>query len=235
MIDHDLRERILTAPQSFLADPEIMRALIAANDDNLDENIIDLRSLAVERLSQRLGELENAHRNVIIAAHDNLAGTNRLHRAILQMLDAGSFEDLLTALEQEVGPTLRLDCLRLVLETDPNDAFKDEDLAALAKHDKVLILAEPGFIDKYIAAGRKTSLRKVTLRSAIAASSQLYQGQEISIGSEALLALNFGTGHPPGLLVMGATENSHFKPSQGTDLLEFFAQTFERVMLRWLP
>ena len=47
MIDHDLRERILTAPQSFLADPEIMRALIAANDDNLAENIIDLRSLAV--------------------------------------------------------------------------------------------------------------------------------------------------------------------------------------------
>ena len=133
MIDHDLRERILTAPQSLLADPEIMRALIAANDDNLAENIIDLRSLAVERLSQRLGELENAHRNVIIAAHDNLAGTNRLHRAILQMLDAGSFEDLLTALEQEVGPTLRLDCLRLVLETDPNDAFERRGFGSLGE------------------------------------------------------------------------------------------------------
>ena len=234
MIDIDLRDRILSAPQTLLADPEIIRALIAANDESLDENIVDLRYLAMDRLSLRLSEFEDAHRNTITAAHDNLASTNRLHRAILQMLDAASFEELLTALHEEVGPTLHLGCWRLVLETDPKEALADEDLAALAKHGKVLVLAEPGFVNKYIAAGSKSSLRKVTLRRVIAASKPLYETQDQAIKSEALLSLNFGKEHLPGLLAMGSSDASHFKPSQGTELLDFLANVFERTMHRWL-
>jgi uncharacterized protein YigA (DUF484 family) len=54
------------------------------------------------------------------------------------------------------------------------------------------------------------------------------------INSEAILKLDFGPGRLPGMLVMGAEDPHQFKPSQGTDLLGFFAGVFERQMRRWL-
>ena len=36
------------------------------------------------------------------------------------------------------------------------------------------------------------------------------------------------------MLVMGAEDPHQFKPTQGTDLLAFFAGVFERTMRRWL-
>ena len=35
-------------------------------------------------------------------------------------------------------------------------------------------------------------------------------------------------------LVLGAEDPHQFKPTQGTDLLAFFAGVFERTMRRWL-
>ena len=56
-------------------------------------------------------------RSVIAAAYENLAGTNQVHRAILQMLDPLSFEDFLKTMAGDVAQTLRVDCVRLVLES----------------------------------------------------------------------------------------------------------------------
>jgi hypothetical protein len=36
------------------------------------------------------------------------------------------------------------------------------------------------------------------------------------------------------MLVLGAEDPHQFKPTQGADLLAFFADVFERVMRRWL-
>ena len=54
------------------------------------------------------------------------------------------------------------------------------------------------------------------------------------IRSEACLRLDFGKGRLPGMLMMGAEDPHQFAPSQGTDLLGFFAGVFERAMRRWL-
>jgi uncharacterized protein YigA (DUF484 family) len=48
------------------------------------------------------------------------------------------------------------------------------------------------------------------------------------------LRLDFGAGRLPGMLVMGAEDPHQFNPSQGVDLLAFFAGVFERSMRRWL-
>ena len=54
------------------------------------------------------------------------------------------------------------------------------------------------------------------------------------VRSEACLRLDFGQGRLPGMLVMGSEDPNMFTPQQGTDLLSFFANTFERTMRRWL-
>lgn len=229
MIEQDLRDRILAKPEMILEDRDLMRALIAANERAMGTNIVDLRGVAMERLEGRLDRLEDTHRSVIAAAYENLAGTNQVHRAILQMLDPLTFEEFLVSLANDVAPTLRLDCVRLVLESAQNP-----DDPSLRKLGDVLYVAEPGFIADYVAGGKNLSLRPVTLRATQPASDALYGERAVPIRSEALMRLDFGKGRLPGMLVMGSEDPHHFKPTQGTDLLAFFAGVFERTMRRWL-
>jgi uncharacterized protein YigA (DUF484 family) len=229
MIEQDMRDRIIAEPESVLEDLDVMRALIAANERTMGTNIVDLRGIAMERLETRLDRLEDTHRSVIAAAYENLAGTNQVHRAILQMLDPLSFQEFLQSLAGDVAQTLRVDSIRLVLES-----VQSADDPALRKLGEVLYVAEPGFIADYIAGGRNVPLRPVTLRQVAPQSDVLYGEKAGWVRSEALLRLDFGNGRLPGMLVMGSEDPHHFKPTQGTDLLAFFAGVFERTMRRWL-
>ncbi|MBL4916149.1 DUF484 family protein [Szabonella alba] len=229
MIEQDLRDRIIAAPETILEDRDVMRALIAANERAMGSNIVDLRGIAMERLESRLDRLEDTHRSVIAAAYENLAGTNQVHRAILQLLDPLGFEDFLRSLGTEVAQTLRVDCIRLVLES-----VQSSDDPALRRLGDVLYVAEPGFIADYVAGGRNVSLRPVTLRQVVPQSDALYGEKAGFVQSEALMRLDFGKGRLPGMLALGSEDPHHFKPAQGTDLLAFFAGVFERTMRRWL-
>ncbi|MFT4150132.1 MAG: DUF484 family protein [Paracoccaceae bacterium] len=224
----ELRDRIITRPELILEDPDLMNALIAANERAMGSNIVDLRGIAMERMEARLDRLEDTHRSVIAAAYENLAGTNQVHRAILQMLDPLSFEEFLKNLTGDVAQTLRVDCVRLVLESVQNT----ED-PALRRLGEVLFVAEPGFVAGYLTGGRNVPTRPVTLRQ-VQPDCALYGDRVRRIGSEALMKLDFGQGRLPGLLVFGAEDPHQFKSAHGTDLLAFLAGVFERTMRRWL-
>ena len=70
-----VREQILQDPARVLEDRDIMRALISADEASRGGNVVDLRTIALERLEARLDRLEDTHRHVIAAAYDNLAST----------------------------------------------------------------------------------------------------------------------------------------------------------------
>lgn len=226
---NQLRDRIIRDPEVVLEDRDVMRALIAANERAMGGNVVDLRGVAMERLEARLDRLEDTHRSVIAAAYENLAGTNLIHRAALSMLDPLSFEDFLRNLGTEVAEILRVDSLRLVLES-----LHSENDPALRHLGDVLCVAEPGFVHEYMRAGRNGQPRAVVLRQALPSSDAVHGAKAEWIRSEALMRLDFGEGRLPGMLVMGAEDPHQFKPSQGTDLLAFFAGVFERAMRRWL-
>lgn len=225
----DLREKIIADPDVILADQDVMRALIAANDSGLGGNIVDLRGIAMDRLEDRLDRLEDTHRSVIAAAYENLAGTNQVHRAILRMLDPTDFATFLQDLDGEVSEILRVDAVRLVLES-----VQDDKAANVKSLGQVLVTTEPGFVDDYMAQGRNVPARQVSLRQVQPNTETVYGQAANWIRSEACLRLDFGPGRLPGMLVLGAEDPHHFKPTQGTDLLAFFSGVFERAMRRWL-
>lgn len=228
-IEDKIREAIISQPDVILDDSDVMQALIAANEKAMGGNIVDLRGIAMERLETRLDRLEDTHRSVIAAAYENLAGTNQIHRAILRMLDPHEFEEFLRNLGGEVAEILRVDTIKLVLES-----VQSENDPAVQRLGDVLSVAEPGFIDRYLTQGRGGTVRQVTLRSVQDASEQVYGPNAEWIRSEACLKLDFGPGRLPGMLVMGAEDPHMFGPQQGTDLLGFFTGVFERSMRRWL-
>lgn len=229
LMDADLRDRIISDPAVLLDDADIMRALVAANDRAMGNNVVDLRGIAMERLEARLDRLEDTHRSVIAAAYENLAGTNQIHRAVLRMLEPVRFEVFLRDLGGEVAEILRVEAVRLVIEAqDPGDD------PAVRRVDSVLTVERPGFVDDYIARGRSQPARQVTLRQIRPEYGSVYGDKSDFIRSEACLRLDFGQGRLPGMLVLGSEDPHQFTPQQGTDLLGFFAGVFERAMRRWL-
>lgn len=229
MIEAELRDRILASPEILLEDREVMNALVAANERAMGSNVVDLRSIAMEQLENKLNRLEDTHRSVIAAAYENLVGTNQIHRVILQLLEPLSFEEFLSALGGPILETLRVDCLRLVLESR-----QEEDFSSLRKLDGLLVITEPGFVDDYTSSNRLGAARSVTLRQINPDSSEIYGTQAEDIRSEALMRLDFGEGRLPGLLALGSENPHQFRASQGGDLLAFLAGAFERIMRRYL-
>jgi uncharacterized protein YigA (DUF484 family) len=228
-ISRDLRDLILSEPEAILEDRDVMSALVSAHDRAMGTNVIDLRGIAMQRMESRLARLEDTHRSVIAAAYENLAGTNQVHRAILHLLDPVSFEAFLAVLGGDVAQTLRVDCVRLVLESR-----ETADDPALRRLGQTLCVTEAGFIDSYVEAGRNALPRQVTLRQTMPESNRIYAERSGWIRSEALLRLDLGPGRLPGLLVLGAEDPHRFKSAHGTDLLAFFGSVFERSMRRWL-
>jgi len=185
----------------------------------------------MQRLEDRLDRLEDTHRSVIAAAYENLAGTNQVHRAILQLLDPGSFEDFLTLLASDVARTLRVDAVRLVLETVQEDGGNDPAVRRLGD---VLQVGPRGMVNGYMTHGRGIASRPVVLRAVTPLAGTVYGTRSADIRSEAVMRLDLGKGRLPAMLVFGSDDPHMFKPLHGTDLLAFFAGVFERLTRRWL-
>lgn len=229
LLGDEFRERIIADPDVILSDRDVMRALVAANERMMGSNVVDLRGIAMERLEQRLDRLEDTHRSVISAAYENLAGTNAIHRAVLQLLEPTDFESFLKVLGTEFAEALQLQSVKLVLETLQPD--RDPVLTRLGD---VLVTAEPEFIRAYLTLGRDLPVRRVTLRQVTPESDVIYGERTGWIRSEACLTLELGPGRLPGMLVLGSEDPHQFRPAQGSDLLGFLCDVFERTMRRWL-
>ena len=220
----DWRDRVMTDPDLILEDRDLMRALIAANERTMGKNIVDLRGLAMERLETRLDRLETTHRSVIAAAYENLAGTNQIHRAVLRLLERDGFTELLDALHDDVTQILRVDALRLALESAGGGQVPHDALAVVP----------PGFLDAYLTGGRDVPVRDVTLRQCDPAAAEIFGEAGAAMRSEAALRLDLGPRRGRAALLMACEDPHHFAPNQGVDLLTFFGGVLERLLRRHL-
>lgn len=228
-IEDALRAKIIARPDVILDDKDVMRALVAANERIMGDNIVDLRGIAMDRLESRLDRLEDTHRSVIAAAYENVAGTNQIHRAILKSLEADTLTDFVTHLKTDIGETLRVDAIQLVLESDQNDSTMP-----VTDVENGILRRAPGAVDAYVSQGRGGISRQVTLRYADHGDTEVFGQEAGQIRSEACLKLDLGADRLPGLLVLGSKDAEMFGPQQGTDLLMFFTGVVERVLRRWV-
>lgn len=212
----EVKPAILRDPSLILDDRELMEALIAASGEG-GRNVVDLRGALVSRLETRLGLLEEAHRTVLAAAYENLAGAAQLHRAVLLLLDRDERAPFLEALLAETPEMLAVDAARLCVET--------EDDAPLGGADRVLAMP-PGGLDAYVALGEVLGRPRVWLRPTPAEAELVWGEDAARLRSEALIALD--AGGVRAMLAFGAEDPLRFGPDQGGDLLTFFGGVVER-------
>lgn len=218
-----LRAAILRDPALVLDDAGLMAALIEASGGE-SRNVVDLRGALVRRLEERLARLEQAHRSVIAAAYENLAGAGQVHRAALLMLDAATPEAFLRALLADATEILALDHARLALEPGAQ-------LAGGADDPRVVAMPEGG-IDAYLDLDDAPGRDGVWLRAAPPEADVIFGDAASMIGSEALILLEM-LGRRA-LLAFGAEDARRFSPEHGVDLVAFLGGVVARTLPRFL-
>lgn len=183
--------------------------------------VVDLRQVLVERLRGEVAALTRDRDALVGTSRTNLVAQQRVHAAVLDLMDAASFEQFVATITADLGPRLELDAVALCVEsTAPNRTLPMAGLRLLAVGD----------VDRLIGPG--TAVR---LRPEVAAERAIYgRAASFLVKSDALLRLGASPAAPTGLLALGAREPGHFRPGQGTELLRFLAGAIESTMRAWL-
>lgn len=225
--DAPLKARIVEEPSLVLDDPTVMQALLDAADGGA-RNVVDLRGALVSRLESRLEKAEKAHRSVIAAAYEALAGAAQVHRAVLLMMEQRALPDLLKAMLVDAPETLAVDSARLCMEVE------DDAVPLLPPAVARRVVALPtGAIPAYVALGDTPDREGVWLRRTPSEAELVYGGEAAGLRSEALIRLDLGRSGPA-MLAFAAEDPTRFSPEHGVDLVLFLQGAAERLLRRAL-
>ena len=230
-MDDKLREEILAKAPEILNDETLLRALIGASDKNLGSKIVDLRSVAMQKMDGELKKLKRSNQQVIATAYENLVGMKQVHQVVLKSLEQNNFDEFITNLDTEACNILRVDCIKIGLET--HSSLQNTDKYEL-KLSKLLDLYPINFVDTYISQGKNNSPDDVVLRPTPKGSEQLYGKLSKNLKSEGCIKLKIGNKKIIGILALASKEREKFTAQQGVELLKFMGSVFERRISHWL-
>ena len=230
-MDNKLREEILTKAHEILNDEILLKALIGANDKNLGGKIVDLRSVAMQKMDGELKKLKRSNQQVIATAYENLVGMKQVHQVVLKSLEQNNFDEFITNLDTEACNILRVDCIKIGLETHSSLQNNEKYDSKLSK---LLDLYPVNFVDTYISQGENNNTDDVILRPTPKGSEQLYGKVSKNLKSEGCIKLRIGNKKIIGILALASKEREKFTAQQGVELLKFMGSVFERRISHWL-
>ncbi|MGO1119832.1 DUF484 family protein [Rhodovibrionaceae bacterium A322] len=193
----------------------------ARSQASTQSGVLDLQLAMVERLRAQKSQLEKERDALVLTSRSNAAAQDKVQRAVLLLLSAGSFEQLIDYVINDLADLLDLDVVTLCVE-------QDDDRLASREVGGVLRLPA-GKIDSLLAPNQH-----LRLQGDIMGDTEIFGVSAALVGSQALAKLTLSPSSPPVLLALGARQIDHFDESQGTDLLQFLAQALEFMLRSWL-
>jgi uncharacterized protein len=195
--------------------------LLRAPSRELGEGVFDFQHFHVERLRQDLARLNVEHRTLIAASRGTLASQGRVHKAVLAILAAGSFEQLLQTITTDMAMLLDVDIVTIGVESTTSAGGR---LSIQGIH-----LLQAGAIDALLGPERVLLLRADQPGETV-----FFGAAAGLVRSQALLRLGFGRGAPLGLLCIGSRQPGRFHPGLGTELLTFLGRVISITISQWL-
>lgn len=230
-MDSKLREEILAHAHEILSDETLLRALIEASDKNLGSKIVDLRSVALHKMDGELKKLKRSNQQVIATAYENLVGMKQVHQVVLKSLEQNNFDEFITNLNTEVCDILKVDCIKLILETHSSLQNAKDDASKVSE---ILDLYPVNFVNTYISQGKNNCTDDIVLRPTPKGSEQLYGKRSKNLKSEGCIKLKIGNEEIIGILALASKEKEKFTAKQGVELLKFMGSVYERRISHWL-
>ncbi|HZH27554.1 MAG TPA: DUF484 family protein [Azospirillaceae bacterium] len=207
-------------PDFFLKYPDLLQNLTLPVP-NHGERVVDLQHYLLQKLRSDMTHLKEQQRELISTTRANLNNQNRVHAAVLFLLDAHSFEQLIQTITTDLAVLLDLDAVSLLVEANGTTDFPHV-------HRSGVRVVDPGTLNRWLGK------RDVVLNDNITADPEIWGSAAGLVRSEVLIRLRVSHETPDGLLAFGSREPDTFHNGQGTELVSFLARVVERCIRAWL-
>lgn len=204
--------------------PEALRILHPPSRDvgtDGGDAVVDFQHFLLDRLRRDLVRVNTEHRTLLATSRGNLTSQGRIHKAVVAILAASSFETLLQIVTTDLAVLLDVDVVTIAVESAASPTAR---LPVNGLH-----LLKSGIVEQLLGDDRAA-----LLSADVHGDPVLFGSAAGLVRSQALLRLSFGRGAPVGLLCIGARKPGRFHPGLGTELLTFLARALGITIGQWL-
>ena len=184
--------------------------------------VVDLQQFMVERLRGEVNKLRGEQDEILANTRDNISTQERIHKAVVELLEAESFEQFIDIITGDLGLLLEVDVVSLCVELSDHTAKRP-------KHEGIQFLTR-GAVDRVLGGKDK----HVVLRDEAVGDPEIFGPASELVRSDALLRLNISSHAPAGLIAFGARHPGYFHAGQGTELMSFLGRVIEFGIRTWL-
>lgn len=220
----DIKEWLKKNPEFLSENPDVLSLLnppsIVDGQDEEQDNVVDFQRLLVDKLRRDHREAVETQHMLVEHSRDTLNNQNRIHAAILHLLDAASFEEFIHIITADLSLTLDVDVICLGVESD--------DTNIPHRYLSGVRLFNSGDVDKILGD------RNAVLESDIRGDEYIFGEAAGLVHSQALMRLVIHPKVPQGILAFGSRDAQGFTPDQGIDQVSFLARVIERCIRAWL-
>ncbi len=202
-------------------DADLFEALIPEKKRPKKGQPADFTAYMIERLRSDKEEATQISREIVETSRANTNNQQRIHAAVLRLLEAQNFEDFIHCITMDLASILDVDIAVLVVEA--------EDGAEIPhiQTNGIRIIPE-GTTDRWMHE------KQVLLQDNIAGSEAIYGPGATLVQSQILLRVDISMDTPPAILAFGSRNPEAFGEGQATDQILFLARVIERSFRSWL-
>lgn len=210
-------------PKFLSQNPEACDLLVppkGGKNNDAGKNVSDFQSFMIKRLKDDKEKVLEKTQTLVENARSNMNNQQRIHAAILRLLEARNFDEFIHIVTMDLSAMLDTDISVLVVESNGRDIphITTSGIRVIPQ----------GTIDNWMNG------QNVMLQSNISGIEAIYGGGATLVQSQALLRLDISTDTPPGILAFGSRDPEMFQEGQATDLVAFLAGVVARCFRHWL-
>lgn len=211
-------------PDFLVAHPDLLSVLTPPMRERGDR-VVDMQHFMVQHQRNEIARLKAQQKSLIAAVRANLVGQARVHSAVLAILAATSFEQLIQIVTTDLATLLDADVVTIAVE---RPASSQGAHRPRLPHSGVQIL-DFGTVAEVLGPERD-----VLLQTDAQGDARLFGDGAGLVHSAALLRLPVSSKAPAGMLCIGTRKPGKFHAGQGTELLSFLARALGTTIAAWL-
>jgi len=217
--EQDIIDYLKTNPKFLQKNPDVIDYLLPPKDKSNGRHVVDFNHYMVEKLKADKRMVLDTTRDIIEVSRENMNNLARIHEAVLKILEAETFDQLIQILSVDVPVALDCDAVSLVVEQDGR--LPQTQMRAC----------------RYVSVGTVETWMEgndARIQSNIQGSTDIFGEAAGLVKSQALLKINQTLDIPPCLLAFGSRDPEMFMDGMGTDLIRFLCDVTERVLKMWM-
>jgi len=202
-------------PDYLTRNPHILKKMLAPSRWDGD-GVADMQQFMLEQLRGEIDNLRDCAQDVIETSRTNMSIQTRTHTAVLALLSATSFNQLIRVVSEDFPLILDIDVTTI--------GFEPANTPSIELMSSGVMRFLMGDVDRHLGSDQD-----VLLMPDVADDGGLFGEGAGLVHSAALSRLRPGHLRPPGLLALGS-RGSAFYPGQGTELIGFLARVLEQCI-----